>query len=66
MDGPALVTERSVQGAAESRSTRPVMTRAPVQLYATGFKLSAYSDIKPAGTGITRKLWHSSPGSSGR
>jgi error-prone DNA polymerase len=66
MEGPGVVTEQSVQGAAASRSTRPVMTRAPVQLYSTGFKLSAYSDIKPAGTGVTRKLWHASPGSSGR
>jgi error-prone DNA polymerase len=70
MDLPGVVTEQSVHGAAESRSTRPVMTRpptaAPVQVYPTGFKLSAYSDIKPAGTGVTRKLWHASPGSSGR
>ena len=70
MELPGVVTEQSVHGAAESRSTRPVMTRppasAPVQVYPTGFKLSAYSDIKPAGTGVTRKLWHASPGSSGR
>jgi error-prone DNA polymerase len=38
----------------------------PVQVYSTGFKLSAYADIKPAGAGMPRKLWHSSPGSSGR
>jgi error-prone DNA polymerase len=66
MELPGVVTEQSVHGAAESRSTRPVMTKAPVQVYPTGFKLSAYSDIKPAGTGVTRKLWHASPGSSGR
>ncbi|MDX6222511.1 MAG: error-prone polymerase [Frankiales bacterium] len=58
----ALATE----GAAESRSTRPVM--APVRRFASGFELSAYSDIRPAGSdgkGAPRRLWHSSPGSSG-
>jgi error-prone DNA polymerase len=41
---------------------------APVRRYASGFELSAYSDIKPAGAdgkGAPRRLWHSSPGSSG-
>jgi error-prone DNA polymerase len=67
MAAPSLVTEQAVQGAAESRSTRPVMSKPnPVQVYSTGFKLSAYADIKPAGAGMPRKLWHSSPGSSGR
>ncbi len=48
-----------------------------VHVYATGFKESPYADIKPAGeaTGtfrgrttpaVPRKLWHASPGSSGR
>ena len=46
-----------------------------VHVYATGFKESPYADIKPAGeaTGTfrgtpapPRKLWHASPGSSGR
>jgi error-prone DNA polymerase len=76
------VTEAAVQGAAESRSTRPVMTKPPVDgvggkplVYASGFALSPYADIRPAGTpvggargsrgGAPRKLWHSSPGSSG-
>jgi error-prone DNA polymerase len=73
----ASVTETAVQGAAASRSTRPVMTRPPatshsgvggaVHVYSTGFKANPYADIKPAGTGAApRKLWHSSPGSSGR
>jgi error-prone DNA polymerase len=76
MDGPSAVTEAAVQGAAASRSTRPVMTRPPssspgrvggaAQVYSTGFKANPYADIKPAGSGVTRKLWHSSPGSSGR
>ncbi len=63
---PPGFSELATEGAAESRSTRPVM--APVRRFASGFELSAYSDIKPAGgdTGSApRRLWHSSPGSSG-
>jgi error-prone DNA polymerase len=89
--GDGAVTEQAVHGAAESRSTRPVMVRPPlvgggsghsgvggaVHVYATGFKASPYADVKPAGDGVgtargagappsaPRKLWHSSPGSSG-
>jgi error-prone DNA polymerase len=62
-DGAA--TEQAVQGAAESRSTRPVMSRPPlvgagaghsgiggaVHVYATGFRASPYADVKPAGDG---------------
>jgi error-prone DNA polymerase len=89
MDAPTGgVTDAAVQGAAESRSTRPVMTRpplvgggaghsgvgGPVHVYATGFKASPYADVMPAGdgtgtsrgSGAPRKLWHASPGSSGR
>jgi len=65
MDTPAEVTEAAVQGAAASRSSRPVMTSPPlvgggaghsgvggaVHVYATGFKASPYADIKPAGDG---------------
>ena len=41
--------------------------RRRVLLHASGFKQSPYADVKPAGESITsRKLWHSSPGSSGR
>ncbi len=90
MDAPFLVSEAAVQGAAASRSTRPVMAGPPnhsgvghsgvggaVHVYATGFQESPYADIKPAGDGAgtssgrpvpaaPRKLWHASPGSSGR
>ena len=91
MATPALVTEAAVQGAAASRSSRPVMASPPlvgggaghsgvggaVHVYATGFRASPYADIKPAGDGAgtsggrptpsaPRKLWHASPGSSGR
>jgi len=119
---PTVVTDRAVAGAAESRSTRPVMTRPPVGasaevyepremggagtaggmslpthgrrvlVHPSGFRQSPYADIKPPGEDGTdtrgaaarqgdarrggrggrsgptppRKLWHSSPGSSGR
>jgi len=44
-----------------------------VEVFSTGFRKSPYVDVKPAGTGVgtprgrgaPRKLWHSSPGSSG-
>jgi error-prone DNA polymerase len=90
--GPGI-GEDAVQGAAESRSSRPVVARptsgnAPgageggspaggmgrrrVLVHSSGFTLSPYADIKPAGEdtrnaarSAPRKLWHSSPGSSG-
>jgi error-prone DNA polymerase len=74
----AAVDDDATQGAAESRATRPVvarpggaaggMGRRRVLVHSSGFKLSPYADIKPAGEdakAAPRKLWHSSPGSSG-
>ena len=75
-------------GAAETRSSRPVMAKPPtfgeegdrsrhtaggmgrrrVLVHSSGFKVSPYSDIKPAGEDtkeVARKLWHRSPGSPG-
>ncbi|BDZ57782.1 hypothetical protein [Barrientosiimonas endolithica] len=43
--------------------------RRRVLVHASGFKQSPYADIRPAGDDTRqapRKLWHSSPGSSGR
>ena len=66
-----VVTESAVQGAAASRSTRPVIAPPPVlraKQYATGFRMSPYADIKPSGgdaKSAPRRLWHSSSGSSG-
>ncbi|WNV77333.1 DNA polymerase III subunit alpha [Geodermatophilus sp. DSM 44513] len=67
-------TEDSIAGAAASRGPRPVVVR-PVLVHPTGFRMSPYADVKPAGedamtvarrdAGAPRKLWHSSPGSSG-
>jgi error-prone DNA polymerase len=72
MARPTAISDAAVHGAAESRSTRPVMTPPPVggraKVYASGFAKSPYVDISPAGGspgGPPRKLWHSSPGSSG-
>ena len=45
------------------------MGRRRVLVHASGFRQSPYADIKPAGvapTGPPRKVWHTSPGSSGR
>jgi error-prone DNA polymerase len=82
----AGVPEQAVAGAAESRSTRPVMADPPshtgsghghaaggmgrrrVLVHSSGFAMSPYSDIKPAGEDtrdVARKLWHRSPGSAG-
>jgi error-prone DNA polymerase len=128
MAATGAVTDLSVAGAAESRSSRPVMTKPPaaalptgasvavyeprvaggggaaggmsspshatrrVLVHPSGFRQSPYADIKPPGDDAAatrqavarqdearraaereggsreapRKLWHSSPGSSGR
>jgi error-prone DNA polymerase len=80
----------AVPGAAESRSSRPViakpdtspntspgstagstaggMGRRRVLVHSSGFQVSPYADIKPAGEDtkeVARKLWHRSPGSPG-
>ncbi len=81
--------QTAIEGAAESRSTRPVMASPPdpaasrgagagltaggmgrrrVLVHSSGFTMSPYSDVRPAGEdakSAPRKLWHSSPGSSG-
>ncbi|WP_346623050.1 DNA polymerase III subunit alpha [Blastococcus montanus] len=75
MAAPGEYTEQAIAGAAASRNSRPVMVR-PVLVHPTGFRMSPYADIRPAGdetkgaarraaSAPPRKLWHSSPGSSG-
>jgi error-prone DNA polymerase len=75
MAAPGEYTDQAIAGAAASHGQRPVMVR-PVLVHPTGFRMSPYADIKPAGedskvaarraaSGPPRKLWHSSPGSSG-
>jgi error-prone DNA polymerase len=70
MELPGEFTQSAVEGAAESFATRPVMSKPPVRpwKYANGFEMSPYADIRPPGTHpkeAPRRLWHSSPGSSG-
>jgi error-prone DNA polymerase len=75
MAAPGSYTEQAIAGAAASHGSRPVVVR-PVLVHPTGFRMSPYADIKPAGedamtvarrsAAAPRKLWHSSPGSSGR
>jgi error-prone DNA polymerase len=80
MAAPGEYTEQAIVGAAASRGSRPVVVK-PVLVHPTGFRMSPYADIKPAGedamtvarrdatrrgtSSAPRKLWHSSPGSSG-
>jgi error-prone DNA polymerase len=60
--GRAVGTSLRPHGRAVGTSLRPLK-------YANGFALSPYADIRPAGSstkeGPPKKLWHSSPGSSG-
>ena len=75
MAAPGAYTEQAIAGAAASHGSRPVVVK-PVLVHPTGFRMSPYADIKPAGedagtaarraaASAPRKLWHSSPGSSG-
>jgi error-prone DNA polymerase len=74
MAAPGEYTEQAITGAAASHGSRPVVVK-PVLVHPTGFRMSPYADIKPAGddtataarraAAAPRKLWHSSPGSSG-
>ena len=66
----------AVAGAAASRSTRPVVAEVPregqrrVLVHPSGYRQSPYADVGTPGDDVKkgmppRKLWHSSPGSSG-
>ncbi|WP_148574439.1 DNA polymerase III subunit alpha [Nocardioides caldifontis] len=55
----ALMAPPVTAAAAEEPEARRVL------VHSTGFRLSPYADVKPAGESAPRKLWHSSPGSSG-
>lgn len=57
------------EGPGEGRTRAGGMGQRRVLVHASGFKQSPYADVKPAGVPASqapRKLWHSSPGSSGR
>jgi error-prone DNA polymerase len=65
MAAPPVGQER---GGAGSGSTAGGLGRRRVPVHSTGSRMSPYSDIRPAGEDsktAPRKLWHSSPGSSG-
>jgi error-prone DNA polymerase len=75
MAAPGEYTEQAITGAAASHGARPVVVK-PVLVHPTGFRMSPYADVKPAGddagtaarkaaAAAPRKLWHSSPGSPG-
>ncbi len=52
----------------EAKGAAGGMGRRRVLVHSSGFKVSPYSDIKPAGEPakeVARKLWHRSPGSPG-
>jgi error-prone DNA polymerase len=66
-------TQQAITGAAATPRSRPVLVP-PVLVHPTGFRMSPDADNKPAGddtkiaarrAAAPRKLWHSSPGSSG-
>ena len=53
----------------EASSTAGGMGRRRVLVHPSGFRQSPYADVRPPGGdvgGAPRKLWHASPGSSGR
>ena len=53
----------------EGPATAGGMGRRRVLVHPSGFRQSPYADVRPAGGdvgGAPRKLWHASPGSSGR
>ena len=65
----ATSTQDDVVGDAQQHSRGGGMGQRRVLVHPTGYKQSPYADVKPAGSPADqapRKLWHSSPGSSGR
>jgi error-prone DNA polymerase len=75
IDGPPPGWDQgSLAASAASHEPRPVVSRPPpvigggAAVFSTGTRRSPYSDVKPAGGdagSAPRRLWHSSPGSSG-
>lgn len=62
--GPGAVAALLAEGGGQAPSA-PARRR--VLVHASGFRQSPYADVKPAGAPEpTRRLWHASPGSSGR
>ncbi len=66
--GPAGLVGPADPADPEAPSAAGGMGRRRVLVHSSGFKLSPYADIKPAGedtAAVARKLWHRSPGSAG-
>ncbi len=67
-DSPAPAAPGAGPGAAGDQGATPPGRR--VLVHPSGFRQSPYADVKPAGSGPGAlppgKLWHASPGSSGR
>jgi len=58
--------EQEAPGGSTGDSPAPVRSR--VLVHSSGFQMSPYADVKPAGESVkdvARKLWHRSPGSPG-
>ena len=56
------------QEAPDSTGDSPAPVRSRVLVHSSGFQMSPYADVKPAGESVkdvARKLWHRSPGSPG-
>ena len=52
----------------ERTGESPAPVRSRVLVHSSGFQMSPYADVKPAGESVkdvARKLWHTSPGSPG-
>ncbi len=52
----------------ETTGDSPAPVRSRVLVHSSGFQMSPYADVKPAGEAVkevARKLWHRSPGSPG-
>ena len=65
-EGYAEVGVQQDTGQRTGDSPQPVRSR--VLVHSSGFQMSPYADVKPAGESVkdvARKLWHTSPGSPG-
>ncbi len=65
---PVMARSQSFAGSDDQPYTAGGMGRRRVLVHSSGFQMSPYSDIKPAGEDtkqVARKLWHRSPGSAG-
>ena len=68
-DGSAREPQPDAKPDAQQHGRGGGMGRRRVLVHPSGFLQSPYADVQPAGTPASqppRKLWHSSPGSSGR